>query len=49
MQTTDVATRIDHGSIGVKRKQTSILLPMIESTYKNNKVLMDAMDQINST
>jgi len=37
------------GNTCVKRKRTSIFLQVIEFTNKNNKVLVDAMDQINST
>jgi len=38
-----------HGNIGVKRKCNFVFSFVIESTNKNNKILMDAMEKINVT
>jgi hypothetical protein len=36
------------GNIGVKRKRSFVFTPIIEAINKNSKVLVDAMDRINS-
>jgi len=36
-----------HGNIGVKRKHNYVFSLVIESTNKNNKVLVDALEKIN--
>jgi len=41
-------SRIAPRNIGRKRKWSSIFKLVIEATYKNIKVLMDVMDNINS-
>jgi hypothetical protein len=39
---------VTFGRIGIKRKKTSMFLSIIEATNENGKIIMDAMDRINT-
>jgi hypothetical protein len=45
----DSFTTLAHGNIAVKRKHNYVFSLIVDSTNKNNKILMKAMEMINYT